>query len=197
MYFRKVPTLFQQLYKNAIWSSEGQPQLKWTFDDGPHPESTPRILELLEKYGIKATFFCLGANAEKHHHLIQDILDQGHQLGSHGYNHLSGWSTTKAAYLDNIRLAQVQLQTNLYRPPYGRMTRSQYAAINQELGLRVVMWDRMPGDFDTARSKEDIAQFLKSTIVQNSLIVLHDRPDCLSKISYGLSRYMAHLSVKA
>lgn len=193
MYLKKVPHFIKELFPSAIWTSEGWPALKWTFDDGPHPDSTPYLLGLLEDHGVQATFFCQGENAERYPLLINQILEAGHQIGNHGYLHMSGWKMSTSSYLDNLVSSSPFIETDLYRPPYGRLRYSQYRAINK-LGIKVVLWDRMPGDFDKNVSKEDLLQNLITNTTNSSITVLHDQPKYLSKVMYALSKYFQHQS---
>ena len=187
MYLKVIPSFIQALYPKAIWNSHDRPLLKWTFDDGPHPKSTPQLLDLLDLHNIKATFFCLGKNVKLYPHLLDAIIARGHALGNHGFEHLSGWKTTTQDYLDNVTKAGEFIESDLYRPPYGRITRAQYQRIIDDLKMNIVFWNLMPGDFDKKVSDNDIITFLANKKVDNQLIVLHDHPDCLSKIKAALS----------
>jgi peptidoglycan/xylan/chitin deacetylase (PgdA/CDA1 family) len=171
-----------------------------TFDDGPDPASTPELLKFLNTYNIKATFFCLGKKVEKHPELLQAILKNGHGVGIHGYDHLSGWKTRASAYTKNINCASALIPSKLFRPPYGRMTCKQYSSLKKN--YKIVMWSLMPGDFkkDSGRL-ESISSIIKK-IKPGDIIVLHDsvktityctdfilamktKPS-LSKISFGV-----------
>ncbi len=187
MYLTTIPNFAWKIFPDAVWHSKGRPSLKWTFDDGPHPNSTPELLALLAKYGITATFFCLGKNAEKYPHLIDDILLAGHQLGNHGYNHISGWRSNNPDYLKNIQKAVPYLATNLFRPPYGKMTPTQYKCIIQDLDMEIVMWNLMPGDFDKRVDSALLYKRLTRNRKDNNLIVLHDQPESVQKLSNTLS----------
>jgi len=182
MYFSQIPALFKKVYPQAIWSSRNDPKLKWTFDDGPHPGSTPALLKFLKSKKITATFFCLGKQVEKHPELFRKILSEGHQVGNHGYHHLSGWNTSSEDYLNNIIQAQEIIDSNLFRPAYGRMTWKQYQLVRKSLGLDIIMWSNMPGDFDRSISSEKLAQRLQNIPKKNSLTVLHDEPKALDRL---------------
>ena len=146
MYFKKVPHFFSYIFPKAVWSIDSNESIYLTFDDGPYPSSTPYLLDLLESLKIKANFFCLGTNAIKYPELIDDIINHGHFLGYHGFEHISGWST---AYNDYIKNAEIPDELNFsktYRPPYGRMTWRQYNTISEQNDI--IMWNVMPGDFD-------------------------------------------------
>lgn len=187
MYLRVIPSIIQSIYPQAIWNSKGRPHLKWTFDDGPHPHSTPQLLDLLDTHGLNATFFCLGKNVKKYPQLFQEIIARGHSIGNHGYDHISGWRLSKAEFLDNVTKAAEVIESDLYRPAYGRITRGQYRDIIVKLSMKVVFWNLMPGDFDRKVTEDNMSTFLANNKVDNQLVVLHDHPDCLSKISSALS----------
>ncbi len=188
MYFKQTPRFLKSLYPRATWSSKEDSRLFLTFDDGPHPQSTPAILELLSTLNIKASFFCLGKNAENFPSLIEEIKTEGHQIGLHGYSHLSGWNTGLDQYLSDIKKSQDILKSDIFRPPYGRITPRQYYHILNQLNLDLVFWSHMPGDFDPRVSQKDFHWHLhKGWDQKDSVIVLHDKPSCLSKISYALS----------
>jgi len=154
MYFKQVPIVIKKLYRGVTWSSASDDKLLLTFDDGPHPDSTPQLLNLLQELNIKATFFCSGIQGEKHPELIEQIIAHGHQIGSHGYHHLSGWRTDNTDYVADVKKSKNFLKTDLFRPPYGRISPKQVKLIAKELGMKTVLWTHMPGDFDSSISRE-------------------------------------------
>ncbi len=196
MYLKSIPSIAQKIFPEAIWNSHKRPLLQWTFDDGPHPDSTRQLLTLLDEYNITGTFFCSGRNAERYPELVDEILANGHQIGNHGYNHISGWSTKSKDYIDNIQKAKSFLNSNLYRPPYGRITKSQIHYIREELKMEVVLWNLMPGDFDNSVSAKLLHQRLFKYISKTSLVVLHDRPEFIDKLCEGLSIFFRNKSEK-
>lgn len=188
MYFARTPKLFHKLYPAAIWSSLHDSRLQWTFDDGPDPESTPALLAFLKEKNIKATFFCLGAKVIKYPNLYLRIIESGHQVGNHGYNHISGWSNSLKSYLHNIEKAQQVIDSKLFRPAYGRMTWRQYTAINKDLGMNIVLWNNMPGDFDKKITAPKLANRLQKITDVNSITVLHDHPIAFAKLQKAWSK---------
>lgn len=132
----------------------GQKKIYLTFDDGPHPVATPFVLEQLKKYNAKATFFCIGKNVEEYPFIYEEIIDAGHAVGNHTYNHLNGWKTEDAVYMANIQQAKKNIDSKLFRPPYGRATKFQLKLI-KKLGLVPVMWTVLSGDFDTRLSNKN------------------------------------------
>jgi peptidoglycan/xylan/chitin deacetylase (PgdA/CDA1 family) len=143
-----------------------------TFDDGPEPESTPQLLDILKKHNIKALFFCVGRKAEKYPDLINDIVNAGHQIGNHSYSHLDGWQTDTGSYISDVRNAISFTSDRLFRPPYGHLNISQYRKLKKE--FQIILWDVMPYDFDSSFGRERVLAVLKSRIRRGSIIVLHD-----------------------
>lgn len=148
-------------------------ELYLTFDDGPDPASTPYVLRILEEHNIKAVFFCSGRMAEKHLDLIELIKSSGHIAGNHGYDHYDGWKTGIKDYLDNVSLASGFTSGNLFRPPYGRITLSQFRRLSKT--YTIVFWDLMPHDYDNRVTSVKILTILRRKIRNGSVIVLHDR----------------------
>ncbi|MCU0409598.1 MAG: polysaccharide deacetylase family protein [Bacteroidales bacterium] len=143
-----------------------------TFDDGPSEGSTPKILDILEPYGISAVFFCTGKAAERHPELLSAIRDRGHVTGNHGYEHLDGWRTSCRRYLGNAISAEPFTSFSLFRPPYGRMSPCQY----REIAARytIVMWDLMPYDYDRGFGSARCLEVLRKKTRSGSVIALHD-----------------------
>ena len=133
-YLKKISTLGKMIYPSLMWNfSRKEKVIYLTFDDGPHPEITPWVLELLSTYNAKATFFCVGENIEKYPDTFNQILKEGHSIGNHTYNHLNGWKTSTSEYLENVDKAErainhhtsERIQNKLFRPPYGKPSISQ------------------------------------------------------------------------
>ncbi len=138
MFFR-VPFLVQLLFKRRIWRGEDSNSVYLTFDDGPDIETTPWVLDLLKRENIKATFFCIGQNIEKHPSLFKEILNNGHRIGNHTYKHEKGTKTRKTAYLDSIGKTETLHSSNLFRPPYGRINIFQVDNL-LSMGKKIIMW---------------------------------------------------------
>jgi peptidoglycan-N-acetylglucosamine deacetylase len=143
-----------------------------TFDDGPDPSSTPRLLKILGKYNIHAIFFCSGQNAVDNPALVSLIKDHGHIVGNHGYSHMDGWRTSFDDYSDDCKRSAEVLPGRLFRPPYGRMTRRQFSALKKH--FRIFLWSFMAYDFDLSFTPERSLKALKRNISPGSVIVLHD-----------------------
>ncbi|MCX6325703.1 MAG: polysaccharide deacetylase family protein [Bacteroidia bacterium] len=161
------------LYPDAIFRIRTVEKLLClTFDDGPHPDSTPQLLDILDKHDIKTLFFCDGRAAEKYPGLINQIKTRGHLAGNHGYNHLNGWITSLKRYVADVSNAEPYTSTDLFRPPYGRLRFNQYRKLKKK--YKIVFWDIMPYDFDPSFGSENSLRILKNKIRPGSIIVLHD-----------------------
>lgn len=165
-----------------------------TFDDGPIPGLTEWVLDVLTQYDAKATFFCVGANVEKHQMILQRIVNEGHAVGNHTQNHLNGWETPLKTYVENVSLCQQSFQkqgqsTQLFRPPYGRLRWQQ----RQQLGdLKVVMWDVLSKDYvQTLAADTVLKESIKATQA-GSIIVFHDNVKAEKNLRYALPRYIDH-----
>lgn len=172
--FRVVrsPRFVRQLFNAATWSLEKNEKVLYlSFDDGP-TERTPELLKLLKDYHAKATFFCVGHNVIKNKFGFQQIKADGHRVGNHGFSHLKGWHVSKQQYLNDVQKANEHIQSDLFRPPYGKMTFSQYRALKKN--YRIVMWSHLAYDFDEKMSSKQFLKRLKSDFKGGEIIVLHD-----------------------
>ena len=149
MYLTKSPWLLKKLYPKLTWHMPpGKPSIFLTFDDGPIPIVTPFVLKILKEHNAKATFFCIGDNVHKHPDVFEQVKNDGHAIGNHTYNHLNGWKTPDAEYIKNTLKTDNILQTNLFRPPYGRIKRAQVSLLQgAKPGMQFIMWDVLSGDF--------------------------------------------------
>jgi peptidoglycan/xylan/chitin deacetylase (PgdA/CDA1 family) len=177
-YFIKTPWLLKRLFPRYLWDAPVDGRAVYlTFDDGPHPEVTPWVLDQLAAYDAKATFFCIGKNVLQHPAIFERILAEGHAVGNHTHNHLNGWKTDAATYLANVREAAGPIGARLFRPPYGRIRGQQARGIKSAMGredAQVVMWDVLSADFDHSISPQQCAQNVLRNTVPGSIIVFHD-----------------------
>src|SRR6185437_16130321 len=150
MHLVKTPWLLKNLYPNLLWNIDNSTRCIFlTFDDGPIPIVTPVVLNILKQYNAKATFFCIGDNVCKHPDIFEQVKNDGHAIGNHTYIHLNGWKTDNKTYLDNFLKANELINAGLFRPPYGRIKRSQIKLFKQiRPGLQIIMWSVLSGDFD-------------------------------------------------
>ena len=168
-----------------------------TFDDGPVPDITEQVLEMLQKYRAKATFFCVGDNLRKHPQVFEKVRQQDHATENHTFHHLSGWATPPQTYLQNTDECQAWLDkpARLFRPPYGRITRPQ-AQLLQQRGYEIVMWDVLSGDFERSVSPETCLRKSLQYTRQGSITLFHDSQKAHKNMSYTLPRYLEHFSEK-
>lgn len=192
MYLVKTPWLLKKLYPQLIWDSDKRDRTIYlTFDDGPIPIVTPFVLNILERYKAKATFFCIGENATKHTDIFAKVKMAGHAIGNHTFNHLKGWDTADDVYVQNFVKANELLHTSLFRPPYGRIKRSQIKLLkHQQPNLKIVMWDVLSGDFDTNLSAEKCLQNVLKHTEPGSIVVFHDSLKAFERLEYVLPRAM-------
>ena len=194
----RAPFFLPWLFPNLVWRIPTEKkELYLTFDDGPVPGPTDFVLDVLAKHSIKATFFCIGDNVHKHPDVFKRVLGQGHTIGNHTFNHLKGWSTPLEEYLENVkqcesafRISNLEPRTsNLFRPPYGRITKSQIRALND---YRIVMWDVLTNDYDRTKSPEMCLKNSIRVTRLGSIIVFHDSLKAERNMSYVLPRYIDH-----
>ena len=185
MYFVKTPKIAQAFNKKAIWNIPNKDNTIFiTFDDGPTTDITNQTLDILKEHKIKATFFCLGSEVEKHPEIFQRIIDEGHAIGNHSYSHLKGWTTKNEQYLENVLKGEAIIKSNLFRPPYGKIKRSQVNLLNPQ--TKIILWDVLPGDFSPSNNVEKIISNTLNTVESGSIIVLHDNAICGNKMLQAL-----------
>ncbi len=162
-----------------------------TFDDGPIPELTEEILQILSKYNAKATFFCVGENVARNPEIYAKILEQGHATGNHTHRHLKGWSTGFKEYLEDVETAGKYIKSTLFRPPYGLITYKQAKMLSKD--YRVVMWSVLTKDYDPSVSKEACLASAVQGTWPGAIIVFHDNIKARERVVYALPRYLEHL----
>ena len=193
MYLTRNPKFVKLLYPDMIWNIRVNEKVIFlTFDDGPDPKATLDALNLLAKYQARATFFCVGEKAQKHPEIIQQILKAGHIIGNHSHKHLNGRKTASEIYISDILNAAEVLNTRLFRPPYGRITRKQVKAI--KLDFKIIMWTVLPGDFDKSISRETVLNRCIKNTKSGDIIVLHDNPKFYDTMIYALEGTLDHFS---
>jgi len=192
LYLVKTPWLLKQLYPNLLWNNaRDSRRIYVTFDDGPIPIVTPFVLNILKEHKAKATFFCIGDNINKHPDIFEQVKNAGHAIGNHTFNHLKGWKTDNKTYLDNFLKADELVGSNLFRPPYGRIKRSQIKLLREaKPDLKIVMWDVLSGDFDINLSPEDCLKNVLKHTQPGSIIVFHDSLKAFDRLEYVLPKAM-------
>lgn len=195
MYLVKTPALLKPLAKDLLWHIDTQArEVYFTFDDGPTPGVTEHALDLLQRFQAKATFFCLGKNVEAHPSLYARIVSEGHSIGNHSYNHPDGWKTATMAYLRNALLAARSIDSNLFRPPYGRITPAQVSALKKRYQL--VMWDVLSADFDQQKTPEQCLAHVTAHVQPGSIVVFHDSEKAKTNMLYALEGSLEFLSAQ-
>jgi len=199
MYLIKTPALLKKLYPNLIWNLDrDQNNIYLTFDDGPIPIVTPFVLKTLKQYNAKATFFCIGDNIQKHPDIFEELTAEGHAIGNHTFNHLRGWNTDTQLYTDNFKACDELVHSTLFRPPYGRIKRSQVSAIKalKKNDIDIIMWDVLSGDFDTKLKPEICLKNVLASTKPGSIIVFHDSLKAFPRLEYVLPRALKYWSKK-
>jgi peptidoglycan/xylan/chitin deacetylase (PgdA/CDA1 family) len=172
-YWVKTPTIFKRLFPKIVWNfSEKEKKVFLTFDDGPSTNVTDSILTILEQEKVRATFFCIGKNVKKNPELADKILKKGHSIGNHSMTHVNGWRTRKNSYLRNINEASEYINSNLFRPPFGRFNLYSLDQILKK--YKLVMWDVLSGDFDEKIEEKAVINNVIKNVANGSIIVFHD-----------------------
>lgn len=193
MYIVHTPQYVQSLFPGFIWKmSPHRKEIFLTFDDGPIPEVTPWVLDTLREFDARATFFCVGDNVRKHPEVYDMVISEGHTVGNHTMNHLSGWATENLTYFHNIRHCARMVHSGLFRPPYGKMKPSQVQFLQRH--YRIVMWDVLSGDFDRELRPEDCAQNVIQHAGPGSIVVFHDSLKAERNLRHALPKVLDYFT---
>lgn len=169
----RLPGFVTALFKEAVWRFKDPGQVVYlTFDDGPIPEITQWVLELLEKEQVKATFFCVGENVQKYPEVYKQILEGGHSVGNHTFNHLQGFRQNDQVFFNNIEKAENYIDSDLFRPPHGLMKVSQYNYLKKK--YRLIMWDLISCDYDKRVKPAKVFKNVKDFVRPGSILTFHD-----------------------
>ena len=175
------------LYPHALWRMDPSERAVYlTFDDGPIPEVTPWVLDVLDRYGVKATFFMVGDNIRKHPAEFEMVKARGHRLGNHTFNHISGHLHGIGSYVRNVEQANQYLHTDLFRPPHGWMKWKQYFAILRH--YKVVMWDVVTRDYSKRLNADEVFANVRRYARPGSIITFHDSLKSIYKLRTALPR---------
>lgn len=192
MYFH-FPKFLRRMLPTMLWKVDSADSVYLTFDDGPTPKITEQILDILDNYGAKATFFCLGNNAELYPELVEKIVERGHAIGNHSYNHTRGWLTSAENYMASAYGAgQFLPHTRLFRPPYGRITMAEVARMRSQ-GWRVVMWNSISEDYNHKVSPARCARKVTRHLRAGNIIVFHDSVKASKNMLYALPRVLEEI----
>ncbi len=197
-YIVKMPSWIQKLFPSMIWQmSKLEKVLYLTFDDGPHPTHTGFVLEQLKKYNAKATFFCIGNNVKKYPTIYKQIIEEGHAIGNHTFNHINGKKVSDKKYINDINEASKYIDSKLFRPPYGSITKFQTKLLVEKNNpYKIIMWTILSGDFDKKLSKEKCLKNIISKASNGDIIVFHDSDKAAEKMNYCLPQVLQYFSEK-
>lgn len=191
----RPPLLLRQLIPGLVWRMPASaPVLYLTFDDGPVPEVTPQVLDILAAHNVKATFFCVGDNVQKHPEIFQRLLSEGHAVGNHTQHHRNGWNSTATEYYRDVAECAALVPSKLFRPPYGRIGRSQASRLRRKYSI--IMWDVLTGDYDVSLSGEDCLGYAVEYSRAGSIVVFHDSIKAKDRVLYALPRYLELMKEK-
>jgi peptidoglycan-N-acetylglucosamine deacetylase len=216
LYWIKTSGLVKKIFNTLVWHVPNkEKKIYLTFDDGPTPTITEWVLNVLNKNNIKATFFCIGANIDKHPDIFKKIVLDGHAVGNHTFNHVNGWQTTLEEYIKNTALCQesiiknklvynmkseinsgkIKKESTIFRPPYGKIKRNQ-AKLLRQLGYKIIMWDLLSADFDQNVSVEKCLENATKKVTSGSIIVFHDSLKAYKNLEYALPKAIEILKNK-
>ena len=200
--WHKTPSLIQKLLPSLRWRENPEKKTIYlTFDDGPIPELTPKILQILSTHNAVATFFCVGDNISKHPEIFKQVVSAGHTVGNHTYNHVKGWKLNSQDYLENIDLCQAKIDElsnpnkKIFRPPYGQIKPSQANKLKRS-GFKIIMWDVLSKDYETNLNHEKALNAIIKATRSGSIIVFHDNIKAQNNVLTLLPLYINHFKKK-
>ena len=189
MLIEQPPLLYRLLYPKAIWRIPvpNKKTVYLTFDDGPIPEVTPWVLDVLDQFNVKATFFCVGDNVRKHGYIFEEILNRGHLVGNHTFHHLQGWQNWSSKFLNDTRKAGELINSDLFRPPHGHMKFPQPSRLKRK-GYKIIMWDVVTRDYSKYMTPQQVLENVKKYTRNGSIIVFHDSLKAEANMKYALPK---------
>ena len=188
----RTPFLVRLIFYKFKWKIKTNQKLVFlTFDDGPTPEVTAFVLNELNKYSARATFFCLGRNIEKYPDIYNSIIKNGHKTGNHTYSHLNGWKTPSKKYMDDTNLARTFIKSRLFRPPYGKLRQTQKLKLLKR--YKVIMWDVLSHDYDQKTSPEECLNNVINGVKNGSIVVFHDSVKAKENLYFALPKVLQNL----
>ena len=187
MLIERTPSFLRRLYPQALWRKETDKKTIYlTFDDGPIPEITPWVLDVLKGFDIKATFFCVGDNVHKYPEIFGRMVSEGHSVGNHTFNHIPGSQWDYETFIDNVDKADKYIGSHLFRPPHGHLTYGQYKRLKER--YQIVMWDVITRDYNVTLRPEKVLDIVKRYARNGSLIVFHDSLKAERNMKYAMPR---------
>lgn len=195
----KTNYFVKKIFPNYVWDiPNNENKVYLTFDDGPTPEITEWTLDQLKEHDAKATFFCIGNNIDKHPEIFKKVIEEGHAIGNHTFNHLKGWKTGTEEYIENVLKCNENLcklnteHCKLFRPPYGKIKPAQSKILRKQ-GYKIIMWDIISFDFDARISKEKCLENILKNVQSGSIIVFHDSIKAEENLKYVLPKTLEFL----
>ncbi len=180
------PAALRALFPNTIWRRQEESKtLYLTFDDGPVEKETNWVMNLLDDYELKATFFCVGENANNNASMIKELLTKGHSIGNHTYNHLPAWKCSRQEYFNNIEKAKPYIKSGLFRPPHGQLYPWYMKALNAYF-KSIVMWDVLSMDYDERLNQKEVLNNVLDHTRQGSILLFHDSKKAWKRMHYAL-----------
>ena len=193
MLIERPPLFYRKLFPGSVWRLPAEePCVYITFDDGPNALTTPRLLRLLDRLAVPATFFCVGDNVRRYPEHYRDILAAGHTVGNHTYHHIRGLRLPASAYMCDVQLAAELIHSRLFRPPHGRLTPAQQSAL-RAAGYQLIMFDVVTRDYNPRLTSNDVVRIATRYARNGSLIVFHDSPKAAPRLFDALPRVVTWL----
>ena len=204
MYFVTAPRWMRWLHPGLTWEMHVEPGEKFlylTFDDGPHPIATPFVLDQLKRYDAKATFFCIGKNVVDYPEIYRRIIDEGHAVGNHTHTHPNGSKVSDSVYIKDVLEATEVIDSKLFRPPYGRISRFQSRVLKCELKkengsesidhhFTIIMWNVLSGDWDKKIDGKKCYENVVLNAKPGSIVVFHDSAKALERLQFALPKVL-------
>ncbi len=189
----QTPAFVHRLFPELLWNVPVTDNVLYlTFDDGPHPDVTPKVLNILSQFDAKACFFCVGNNVHKYSKTFHEVLDAGHLTGNHSYHHINGWRTPDEIYFRDVDACNQLVHSRYFRPPYGKIRPSQMKYLKKHYQL--VMWSVVTYDFDRDTSRKDCLDIAISKSSRGSIVVFHDSLKAKKNMLYALPRFLEYYS---
>lgn len=187
MLIEQLPVWIRGIYRGVTWRMNPREKVIYlTFDDGPIPEVTPWVLDVLDSFNIKATFFCVGENVQKHPDIYREVLARGHRTGNHTFNHIRGFLFNAEDYISNIEKADSYIKSDLFRPPHGDLKFSQLRELKKK--YRIIQWDVVSRDYNRKLDKEKVLGIVKKYARNGSIVVFHDSLKAEANMRYAMPR---------
>ncbi|MDR3269010.1 MAG: polysaccharide deacetylase family protein [Tannerella sp.] len=192
MFIEQPPWVYRVIFSGAVWRQPGKEKCVYlTFDDGPVPEVTPWVLDLLDTFHLKATFFCVGDNVRKYPEIYRMIRERGHRVGNHTHNHIQGIRFRSKNYLANVEKAAEWIRSDLFRPPHGHMRYPQLSGLKKK--YRIVMWDVVTRDYSPHMTSQGVFNVVKKYTRNGSIIVFHDSLKAVDRMKEALPQSLEWL----